>query len=95
MDATNLAYVIYTSGSTGKPKGVMVPHQALCSFASGMAATLEIGREARMLSLTTFSFDIFALELYVPLTVGATVLLSDQDMALDPEAIIDMAHDQA
>ncbi|WP_338505716.1 non-ribosomal peptide synthase/polyketide synthase [Pseudomonas poae] len=91
----HLAYVIYTSGSTGKPKGVMVPHQALCSFASGMAATLEIGREARMLSLTTFSFDIFALELYVPLTVGATVLLSDQDMALDPEAIIDMAHDQA
>ncbi|WP_338485301.1 non-ribosomal peptide synthase/polyketide synthase [Pseudomonas trivialis] len=91
----HLAYVIYTSGSTGRPKGVMVPHQALCSFASGMAATLEIGREARMLSLTTFSFDIFALELYVPLTVGATVLISGQEMALDPEAIIDLARDQA
>ncbi len=88
----HLAYVIYTSGSTGKPKGVMVRHQALCSFTSGMAATLHIGADARVLSLTTFSFDIFALELYVPLTVGATVLLSGQEMALDPEAILDLAH---
>ncbi|MCB2250910.1 non-ribosomal peptide synthase/polyketide synthase [Pseudomonas chlororaphis] len=87
----HLAYVIYTSGSTGKPKGVMVRHQALSSFASGMAGTLEIAGDARMLSLTTFSFDIFALELYVPLTVGATVILGDQALAQDPQAILDLA----
>ncbi|ONH53328.1 non-ribosomal peptide synthase domain TIGR01720/amino acid adenylation domain-containing protein [Pseudomonas cedrina] len=91
----HLAYVIYTSGSTGKPKGVMVHHQALCSFTYGMAASLDIGVDARMLSLTTFSFDIFALELYVPLTVGASVLLSGQELALDPEAIIDLVHSQS
>jgi len=91
----NLAYVIYTSGSTGKPKGVMVGHQALCSFTSGMAGTLDIGRQTRLLSLTTFSFDIFALELYVPLSMGGTVLLSAQDMALDPEAILELAQRQA
>ncbi|QHD06684.1 non-ribosomal peptide synthase/polyketide synthase [Pseudomonas sp. R76] len=91
----HLAYVIYTSGSTGKPKGVMVRHQALCSFTCGMADTLEMGADARVLSLTTFSFDIFALELYVPLTVGATVLLSDQALALDPEAILDLMHNQS
>ncbi|AZF31887.1 Non-ribosomal peptide synthetase [Pseudomonas sp. R4-35-07] len=90
-----LAYVIYTSGSTGKPKGVMVRHQALCSFTCAMADSLSIGADARLLSLTTFSFDIFALELYVPLSVGATVLLSEQAMALDPEAILDLAHSQA
>ncbi|MGU9813109.1 non-ribosomal peptide synthase/polyketide synthase [Pseudomonas sp. LF052] len=91
----HLAYVIYTSGSTGKPKGVMVRHQALCSFTWGMADTLQIGSDARVLSLTTFSFDIFALELYVPLTVGATVLLSGQELALDPEAILDLVHNQS
>ncbi|MFV9652959.1 non-ribosomal peptide synthase/polyketide synthase [Pseudomonas citrulli] len=91
----HLAYVIYTSGSTGKPKGVMVPHQALCSFTCGMVGTLDIGAQARVLSLTTFSFDIFALELYVPLTVGATVLLSGQELALDPEAIIDLVTAQS
>ncbi|WP_455917252.1 non-ribosomal peptide synthase/polyketide synthase [Pseudomonas cerasi] len=90
----HLAYVIYTSGSTGKPKGVMVRHQALCSFTCGMADTLQIGSDARILSLTTFSFDIFALELYVPLTVGATVLLSGKELALDPEAILDLVHNQ-
>ncbi len=91
----HLAYVIYTSGSTGRPKGVMVRHQALCSFACGMAASLEFGSDARVLSLTTFSFDIFALELYVPLSVGGTVLLSGQELALDPEAIIDLVHNQS
>ncbi|WP_044274500.1 non-ribosomal peptide synthase/polyketide synthase [Pseudomonas fluorescens] len=91
----HLAYVIYTSGSTGKPKGVMVRHKALCSFTSGMAGTLSIGQDARLLSLTTFSFDIFALELYVPLSVGGTVLLSTQATALDPEAILDLAQRQA
>ncbi len=90
----HLAYVIYTSGSTGKPKGVMVRHQALCSFTCGMADALEIRRDARVMSLTTFSFDIFALELYVPLSVGATVLLSSQELALDPEAILDRVHGQ-
>ncbi|MPR05151.1 amino acid adenylation domain-containing protein, partial [Pseudomonas sp. MAFF 212408] len=90
----HLAYVIYTSGSTGKPKGVMVRHQALCSFTCGMADALEIRSDARVMSLTTFSFDIFALELYVPLSVGATVLLSSQELALDPEAILDRVHGQ-
>ncbi|MBJ2179845.1 non-ribosomal peptide synthase/polyketide synthase [Pseudomonas veronii] len=94
LSPEHLAYVIYTSGSTGQPKGVMVRHRGLCSFTSGMAASLDIDRDARVLSLTTFSFDIFALELYVPLTVGATVLLSEQALALDPEAIIDLAHHQ-
>ncbi|CAI8969681.1 non-ribosomal peptide synthase/polyketide synthase [Pseudomonas chlororaphis] len=95
LSPEHLAYVIYTSGSTGKPKGVMIRHQALSSFTSGMAATLEIGRDERMLSLTTFSFDIFALELYVPLSVGATVVLGDKELALDPEAILDLLQAQA
>ncbi|WP_258191652.1 non-ribosomal peptide synthase/polyketide synthase, partial [Pseudomonas fluorescens] len=88
----HLAYVIYTSGSTGKPKGVMVRHGALGSFTQGMAQTLSIDAKARLLSLTTFSFDIFALELYVPLSVGATVVVADKDVAQDPEAILSLLH---
>jgi len=88
----HLAYVIYTSGSTGKPKGVMVRHGALDSFTQGMVQTLNIDATARLLSLTTFSFDIFALELYVPLSVGATVVVADKDVAQDPEAILSLLH---
>ncbi len=95
LTGEHLAYVIYTSGSTGKPKGVMVRHGALSSFTHGMAETLAIGADARLLSLTTFSFDIFALELYVPLAVGATVVLADKDVSLDPEAILDRVQREA
>uniref|UniRef100_UPI0035C78745 non-ribosomal peptide synthase/polyketide synthase n=1 Tax=Pseudomonas allii TaxID=2740531 RepID=UPI0035C78745 len=91
----HLAYVIYTSGSTGKPKGVMVRHGALSSFTRGMADTLGIDSEARLLSLTTFSFDIFALELYVPLAVGGTVVVADKHVSQDPEAILSLLHEQA
>jgi amino acid adenylation domain-containing protein/non-ribosomal peptide synthase protein (TIGR01720 family) len=94
LSPEHLAYVIYTSGSTGKPKGVMIRHQALSSFLTGMAGLLEIGGDERMLSLTTFSFDIFALELYVPLVVGATVVLGDKAVSQDPEVIIDLLRAQ-
>ncbi|NJJ57029.1 non-ribosomal peptide synthase/polyketide synthase [Pseudomonas grimontii] len=95
LTGEHLAYVIYTSGSTGKPKGVMVRHGALSSFTHGMASTLSIGADARLLSLTTFSFDIFALELYVPLATGATVVLADKHVSLDPEAILDLVQREA
>ncbi|NMY06497.1 non-ribosomal peptide synthase/polyketide synthase [Pseudomonas sp. WS 5059] len=84
----NLAYAIYTSGSTGKPKGVMVPHGALGNFIASMAREPGLAAGERILSLTTFSFDIFGLEIYLPLTVGACAVLVDKDTTLDPDAIL-------
>ncbi len=69
------AYLIYTSGSTGKPKGVMVPHSALTNFMLSMQIAPGISRGDRMLALTTISFDISGLELYLPLVTGASVRL--------------------
>jgi amino acid adenylation domain-containing protein len=72
----NLAYVIFTSGSTGRPKGVQITHRALLNFLESMAK--EPGIEARdvLLAVTTVSFDIAALELLLPLYVGATVAIA-------------------
>ncbi|MGE8144676.1 condensation domain-containing protein, partial [Pseudomonas frederiksbergensis] len=58
LNGEHLAYVIYTSGSTGKPKGVMVRHAALCNFVESMVHQPGLTAQDRMLSLTTFSFDI-------------------------------------
>jgi amino acid adenylation domain-containing protein len=81
--AANLAYVIYTSGSTGRPKGVQVSHGALANFLGSMRQTLGItGRDA-LLAVTTLSFDIAALELFLPLTVGARVELVPREVAAD------------
>ncbi|PWB30940.1 non-ribosomal peptide synthetase [Pseudomonas sp. SDI] len=88
VQADNLAYVIYTSGSTGKPKGVMIAHAALVNFVASMAACPGLARGERMLSLTTFSFDIFGLEIYLPLLVGATVILTEKATSMDPSAAL-------
>jgi amino acid adenylation domain-containing protein/non-ribosomal peptide synthase protein (TIGR01720 family) len=88
LDAEHLAYAIYTSGSTGKPKGVMVRHGALVNFVASMAREPGIAASDRVLSLTTFSFDIFGLELYGALLSGACVVLVDKQSAHDPEALL-------
>ncbi len=79
-----LAYTLYTSGSTGQPKGVMVSHQALNNFIAAMDSRLQLTAADQLLSMTTFSFDIFGLELYLPLSIGATVVLASQEQAKDP-----------
>jgi non-ribosomal peptide synthetase component F len=71
----DLAYVIYTSGTTGTPRGVQVPHRALVNLLCSMARRPGLTASDTLLAVTTLSFDIAALELLLPLTVGATVAL--------------------
>ena len=79
----NLAYVIYTSGSTGKPKGVQVPHGAVVNFLAGMAREPGLTGDDVLLAVTTLSFDIAVLELFLPLVVGAKTVLASREAALD------------
>ena len=82
------AYVIYTSGSTGKPKGVVISHRALSNFLSQVNKRFELDSNDRLLAITTISFDISVLEIFLPLTVGAQVDLSSTDDALDGYSLI-------
>jgi amino acid adenylation domain-containing protein len=83
----DVAYVIYTSGSTGRPKGVRVPHRAVSNFLDSMR--IEPGLEAldRLVAVTTLSFDIAVLELFLPLAVGAEVVIADRETAGDGAAL--------
>jgi amino acid adenylation domain-containing protein len=86
---TNLAYVIYTSGSTGRPKGVQVPHVALANLLASMRQILGIAADDALLAVTTFSFDIAALELLLPLIVGGRVELVERHVAADGPRLIE------
>ncbi|MEM8932963.1 MAG: amino acid adenylation domain-containing protein, partial [Acidobacteriota bacterium] len=86
--AMNLAYVIHTSGSTGKPKGVPIPHRAVVNFLRTMAETPGLTADDTLLAVTTISFDIAGLELYLPLTVGSTLVLADRDTASAGEQLM-------
>ncbi|MBK8743127.1 MAG: amino acid adenylation domain-containing protein [Betaproteobacteria bacterium] len=84
------AYVIYTSGSTGKPKGVQVQHRAVANFLASMRVEPGMGEGDRVLAVTTLSFDIAVLELLLPLTVGAEVVLASREQAVDPHSLMQL-----
>jgi amino acid adenylation domain-containing protein len=81
------AYVIYTSGSTGRPKGVAVSHGALLNFLWSMRQRPGLAADDVLAAVTTVSFDIAALELYLPLTMGARIELVSRHVAADGHAL--------
>ena len=83
----NLAYVIYTSGSTGRPKGVQILHRAVVNFLLSMRQQPGLTAEDSWLAITTLSFDIAALELFLPLLVGARLIVASRETAADGAAL--------
>jgi amino acid adenylation domain-containing protein len=88
------AYVIYTSGSTGTPKGVVNTHRALCNFLEAMMHAPGVAASDRLLAVTTISFDVALLELFVPLSAGAEVVLASDDDAMDGFALADIIEER-
>ncbi|HEU4511146.1 MAG TPA: amino acid adenylation domain-containing protein [Pyrinomonadaceae bacterium] len=79
----NLAYIIYTSGSSGGPKGVQISHRAVVNFLSSMANEPGLERDDVLLAVTSLSFDIAGLEIFLPLVVGARVEIASRETASD------------
>jgi amino acid adenylation domain-containing protein len=93
--ADDLAYMIYTSGSSGRPKGVMVTHRSATNFLHAMQDTLALRPEDVLAAVTTLSFDIAGLELYLPLIAGARIVLIDRETARDGHELHEMLIQQA
>ena len=77
------AYVIFTSGSTGKPKGVEVTHRSVVNFLTSMAHEPGLVQNDVLVAVTTISFDIAALELFLPLVTGAAVAIASKEETAD------------
>ncbi|WP_375476969.1 amino acid adenylation domain-containing protein [uncultured Nostoc sp.] len=93
LTTDNLAYTIYTSGSTGKPKGVQIPHIALSNFLFAMQQSPGITKEDTLLAVTTYSFDIAALELFLPIIVGSRLVITSREVAWDATQLSAMLTD--
>ena len=85
--ASATAYLLYTSGSTGLPKGVEISHGSLSNLIEGMRQLLMTDQSTRFLAVTTFTFDIAGLELFLPLTTGARVIIAEPSTIRDPMAM--------
>ena len=76
LQPSNLAYVIYTSGSTGKPKGVMVEHRAVCNRLLWGQDYFDLKPGERHVQKTPYTFDVSVPEIFWPLQVGASLVLT-------------------
>ncbi|UOR05309.1 amino acid adenylation domain-containing protein [Hymenobacter aerilatus] len=90
LPSDTLLYILYTSGSTGRPKGVAVTHRNVVNFLLSMQQQPGITAADTLLALTTISFDIAGLELFLPLISGATILLADTETARDGRALLQL-----
>ncbi len=86
----SLAYVIYTSGSTGKPKGVQIPHRAVVNLLLSMQRQPGLEPSDVLVAVTTLSFDIAALELFLPLIVGARLVIATREQASDGSELLEV-----
>jgi amino acid adenylation domain-containing protein len=89
----SLAYVLYTSGSTGKPKGVEIPHSALVNFLLSMEREPGFTDADTVLAVTTLSFDIAGLELYLPLITGGKLVIASREDGNDPARLLERMRD--
>lgn len=89
-DGNELAYILYTSGSTGQPKGVAIERHSLLNFLLSMQKEPGINQDDILLSITTISFDIAELELFLPLICGAQIVIVDNEVAKDGRALLEI-----
>lgn len=87
------AYVIYTSGSTGLPKGVEVLRRNVVNLLSAMRERPGIDPDDVLLAVTTPSFDIAVLELLLPLTAGACVVVAPSEAIMDGARLGALLHE--
>jgi amino acid adenylation domain-containing protein len=83
----NLAYVLYTSGSTGRPKAVEIEHRSVVNLLHALQRDLRLDGSDALLAVTTLSFDIAALELFLPLVTGARLVIATREEATDPSRL--------
>ena len=83
----DIAYLIYTSGSTGRPKGVEVEHRNVVNFLESMRREPGLCEEDVLLAVTTLSFDIAGLEMWLPLMAGARIVIASRTDVLDGQCL--------
>ncbi|WP_051806989.1 non-ribosomal peptide synthetase [Streptomyces sp. NRRL F-2664] len=80
----DLAYVIFTSGSTGRPKGVMITHRAAVNTVDDISTRFAVGREDRVLGLSSLSFDLSVYDIFGVLGAGGALVLPAPGESRDP-----------
>jgi amino acid adenylation domain-containing protein len=90
VNGANLSYVIFTSGSTGRPKGVQLEHRNVANFIRHVQRRFELGSSDMYLGVASMSFDASVLDFYLPLSIGARLVIVDADTTRDARSLADV-----
>lgn len=90
INLQQVSNIIYTSGTTGKPKGTKTTHKNLANLITSVKDQPGIKPADKFLALTTISFDIAAVEIFLPLTTGATVVIATADDGKDGRLLLEL-----
>lgn len=88
--AATLSHVIYTSGSIGMPKGVMVTHGSLYHNVCDIRVLLDVTSDDVYLHTASLAFTSSLRQLFVPLSLGAMVVITTPEQRTNPLALFDL-----
>ncbi|MGB5684210.1 MAG: amino acid adenylation domain-containing protein, partial [Candidatus Electrothrix sp.] len=80
----DLAYIIFTSGSTGLPKGVAINHRGAVNTILDINERFNVGRDDRVLALSSLSFDLSVYDIFGLLAAGSAVIILEHEKAKEP-----------
>jgi len=86
--SSNLAYIIYTSGSTGRPRGVMVEHGNVVGNVYAFYREFGITGQDCGLQLASYTFDLFAEEIYPLLLRGGKIVIPHPEEVGDIQRLV-------
>ncbi|MEV5392256.1 amino acid adenylation domain-containing protein, partial [Nocardia farcinica] len=86
----NTAYVLFTSGSTGRPKGVAVTHRAIMNQLRWLEHRYQVTGADRILQRAPLTFDVSVWECFLPVAVGAPLVIAAPGAHLDLAAFADL-----
>jgi amino acid adenylation domain-containing protein len=89
FNADDIAYIAFTSGSTGKPKGVIGRHGSLSHFLPWRKQTFNLTKSDRHSMLSGLSHDPLHRDIFLPLSLGATICAPDPDQIHQPGKLAD------
>ena len=86
----NAAFTLFTSGSTGRPKAVVITHEGVANRLEADAEQYDLSAEDVFLYKAPINFDVAVREVFLPVTVGATMVIAEHGRHGDPTHLADL-----